>query len=83
MLHKLLRQTISRGKKQRIKKRLQFLRGELVPAAEAPLAPEAKLQQIAAPIKKAEKPAPVMSASEKVATLLKRRDEKLNRKQEM
>ena len=36
LLHRMIRESISRGKRQRIKKRLAHLRGETVPVEEVP-----------------------------------------------
>ena len=74
LLHRMLRQTVSRGKRQRIKKRVAFLNGEH--NAETPETPAKKeeAKKEAAPKKE--------SASEKVQAMLKKREEKLKRKAE-
>ena len=71
-LHRLFRDCNSRGKKQRIKKRIDFLEGK-TPEVASPgeLRPEVREE-------KREK----FTAKEKVKTLLKKRDEKLKQKQE-
>jgi hypothetical protein len=76
-----LRETISRGKRQRIKKRLEFLNGESIGEQEEP-APTKVPLAVSAPAKIAQKPVPKepkpqrMAPADKVATLLKKREDK-------
>ena len=76
-----MRETISRGKRQRIKKRLAFLNGESIGEQEE-LAPTKVPLALSAPAKIAQKPVPKepkpqrMAPADKVATLLKKREDK-------
>lgn len=76
-----MRETISRGKRQRIKKRLAFLNGESIGEQEEP-APTKVPLALSAPAKIAQKPVPKepkpqrMAPADKVATLLKKREDK-------
>ena len=78
LLHRLLRESISRGKRQRIKKRLAFLSGETIEEPDVTKVPLA----VSAPAKISQKPLPKqpkperMAPAEKVATLLKKREAK-------
>ena len=79
-MHRLLRETISRGKRQRIKKRLAFLNGT-EEVAEEP-APTKVPLAVSAPAKVTQKPLPKepkpqrMAPADKVAVLLKKREDK-------
>ena len=76
-----MRETISRGKRQRIKKRLAFLNGESIGEQEE-AAPTKVPLAVSAPAKIAQKPVPKelkpqrMAPADKVATLLKKREDK-------
>ncbi|CDW89490.1 ribosome biogenesis [Stylonychia lemnae] len=79
LLHQMMRQTISRGKKQRIKKRIDKLEAERGIVRELP----AKDKTPKLPQQQQERPkveVPKVSAQEKVKSLLKKREEKLMQK---
>ena len=80
VLHRMLRESISRGKRQRIKKRLAFLRGD---KKEAPAATTPSVTTVKPSAGKEAGPSKAkLAPADKVQSLLKKRDAKLKQKRE-